>query len=77
MKNKKKPTKLNLAKHRNTPASPLLKQNSKIVKNMHSSAFLFFVPKVRLHDGVILQLRPEFFSFFFSYVNLVAPVRFK
>ena len=30
-----------------------------------------------LHDGVILLLRPEFFSFFFSYLNLVAPVRFK
>ena len=54
MNNEKKPTKLNLAKHRNTPASPMLKQNSKIVKIMHSNAFLFFVPKVRLHDGVIL-----------------------
>ena len=30
-----------------------------------------------LHDGVILLLRPEFFSFFFSYLNLVIPVRFK
>ena len=26
---------------------------------------------------VFLLLRPEFFSFFFSYLNLVAPVRFK
>ena len=30
-----------------------------------------------LHDGVILLLRPEFFWVFFSYLNLVAPVRFK
>ena len=30
-----------------------------------------------LHDGVILLLRPESFSFFLSYLNLVIPVRFK
>ena len=30
-----------------------------------------------LDDGVILLLRPKFFSFSFSYLNLVAPVRFK
>ena len=29
-----------------------------------------------LHDGVILLLRPEFFWLFFSYLNLVIPVRF-
>ena len=29
-----------------------------------------------LHDGVILLLRPESFSFFFSYLNLVIPARF-
>ena len=28
-----------------------------------------------LHDGVILLLRPESFSFFLSYLNLVIPVR--
>ena len=28
-------------------------------------------------NGVILLLRSEFFSFFFSYLNLEAPVRFK
>ena len=30
-----------------------------------------------LHDGVILLLRPESFSFFLSYLNLVIPVRVK
>ena len=30
-----------------------------------------------LHDGVILLLRPESFSFFLSYLNSVIPVRFK
>ena len=30
-----------------------------------------------LHDGVILLLRPESFTFFLSYLNLVIPVRFK
>ena len=30
-----------------------------------------------LQDGVILLLRPESFSFFFSYLNLVMPARFK
>ena len=30
-----------------------------------------------LPDGVILLLRPESFSFFFSYLNLVIPARFK
>ena len=30
-----------------------------------------------LHDGVILLLRPEAFSFFRSYLNSVIPVRFK
>ena len=29
-----------------------------------------------LHDGVILLPRPELFWVFFSYLNLVAPVRF-
>ena len=29
-----------------------------------------------LHDGVILLLRPESFTFFLSYLNLVIPVRF-
>ena len=32
---------------------------------------------IGLHDGVILLLRPESFSFFLSYLNLVIPVRFK
>ena len=35
------------------------------------------VPIGRLHDGVILLLRPESFSFFLSYFNLVIPVRFE
>ena len=30
-----------------------------------------------LHDGVILLLRPESFSFFLSYSNLVIPARFQ
>ena len=30
-----------------------------------------------LHDGVILLLRPESFSFFLSYLNSVIPMRFK
>ena len=30
-----------------------------------------------LHDGVILLLRPESFSFLLSYLNLVIPVRFE
>ena len=30
-----------------------------------------------LQDGVILLLRPESFSFFFLYLNLVIPARFK
>ena len=30
-----------------------------------------------LHDGVILLLRPEFFSFFLSHLILVIPERFK
>ena len=30
-----------------------------------------------LHDGIILLLRPESFSFFLSYLNLVIPVRVK
>ena len=30
-----------------------------------------------LHDDVILLLRPESFSFFLSYFNLVIPVRFR
>ena len=30
-----------------------------------------------LHDGVILPLRPESFSFFLSYLNFVIPVRFE
>ena len=30
-----------------------------------------------LHDGVILLLRPEPFSFFLSYLNFVIPVRFE
>ena len=30
-----------------------------------------------LHDDVSLLLRPEFISFFLSYLNLVVPVRFK
>ena len=34
-------------------------------------------PIGHLHNGVILLLRPEFFSFFFSHLKLVAPVRFK
>ena len=29
-----------------------------------------------LHNGVILLLRPESFSFFLSYLNFVIPVRF-
>ena len=29
-----------------------------------------------LHDGVILLLRPESFTFFLSYLNLVIPARF-
>ena len=29
-----------------------------------------------LHDGVILLLRPESFTFFLSYLNLVVPARF-
>ena len=29
-----------------------------------------------LHDDVFLQLRPEFISFFRSYLNMVVPVRF-
>ena len=37
-----------------------------------------FLPVNRhLHDGAILLLRPEFFSLFLSYLNLIAPVRFK
>ena len=31
----------------------------------------------RLHDGVILLLRPEYFSFFLSYLNLEIPARLK
>ena len=31
----------------------------------------------RLHDGVILLLLPESFSFFLSYLNFVIPVRFE
>ena len=30
-----------------------------------------------LHDGVILLLRPESFSFFYTCLNLVIPARFK
>ena len=30
-----------------------------------------------LHDEVLLLLRPEFTSFFLSYLNLEVPVRFK
>ena len=30
-----------------------------------------------LQDGVILLLRPESFSFFLSYLNLVIPARFE
>ena len=33
--------------------------------------------KGHLHDGVILLLRPESFSLFFSYLNLVILERFK
>ena len=29
-----------------------------------------------LHDDVFLLIRPEFISFFLSYLNLVTPVRF-
>ena len=41
----------------------------------------FHLPKCyfaigHLHDGVILLLRPESFSFFLSYFDLVIPVRF-
>ena len=39
--------------------------------------FLFQDFLFHLHDGVILLLRPESFSFFFSYLNLVIPGRFK
>ena len=34
------------------------------------------LPIGHLHDGVILPLRPESFSFFLSYLNFVIPVRF-
>ena len=30
-----------------------------------------------LHDGLILLLRPESFTFFLSYLNLVIPARIK
>ena len=30
-----------------------------------------------LHDGVILLIRPESFTFFLSYLNLVIPARIK
>ena len=36
-----------------------------------------FVFMGHLHDGVILLLGPEPFSFFFSYLNLVIPARCK
>ena len=39
--------------------------------------FSFFLIIGHLHDGIILLLRPEFFWVFFSYLNLVVPVRFK
>ena len=41
------------------------------------SALSIFILIGHLHDGVILLLRPESFSFFLSYLNFVIPVRFK
>ena len=40
-------------------------------------AFCTHVPIGHLHIGVILQLRPESFSFFLSYLNFVNSARFE
>ena len=54
--------------------------NNKIF-SAHFFSFFIDNPSIHLlighlHDGVILLLRPESFSFFLSYSNLV-PVRFR
>ena len=54
------------------------------VSNYFLASLNFFIrPSFRnciighVHDGVILLLRPKFFLFSFSYLNLVIPARFK
>ena len=45
--------------------------------NRTDKRVLMGFPIDHLHNGVILLLRPESFSFFFSYLNFVIPARFK
>ena len=55
----------------------IFKQSTSI--SLYTILFLNERDKIigHLHDGVILLLRPEFFSFFLSHLNLVIPARSK
>ena len=68
-------------------ATKLLRYDSIANRHFKTQTFLATVLKLimepyeasigRSHDGVILLLRPESFSFFLSYSNLVIPARFE
>ena len=54
----------------------ILDDTSQKVDNIYRAIFSLRILAIgHLHDGVILLLRPESFSFFLSYLNLVIPVR--
>ena len=44
----------------------------------HENKYIIILVSIgHLHDDLFLQIRPEFTSFFLSYLNLVIPARLK